>query len=359
MAVPCPAAEPAAPSGAKPAAPVAVKPAAPPATQPATTQPAKADPKTLTIAVLDFDAKNAGSPELGGQISEAIVAMLSGEPGIALVDRSSLARTLQEHELNLSGAVSTEQAVQVGKLVGARILVTGKAFLLGKQTFITAKMIGTETSLVEGLLVKGADNADIGELAVELAGKLADRLREVGSKLVADDDAAKDPLPALQAKLKGRKLPKVAVIITEEHHAQRVARPTVDPAVETEVKLLLRKCGFDVRDVEQNDLADWAKLMSKNDVNAWPRGLRDVDVVITGEAFSEFAARIGNLVSCLARAEVNVISRSDGKIVIADRQTTRAVDLAENIAGKKALEKAGRALGIRILEHYAKEPPKP
>lgn len=313
------------------------------------------DRNELTVAILDFSATSPGSPELGTQIAEALVAFLSGEPGFKLVDRSTLARTLQEHELNLSGVVDTDKAVKIGKIVGARILVTGKAFPLGKQLFITAKIIGTETSLVEGLLVKGDTNGEVGDLVIELATKVGERLREVGPKLVASDDAGADPVPALRKRLAGVKLPKVAVIVKEEHKASQPARQPLDPAVETEIKLLLRQCGFTIADVPQNGLADWARTMDKNDVGQWPTSLREVDVVITGEAFSEFGARIGNLVSCSARAEVNLISRKDGHVVQADRVTTRAVDLSENIAGKKALEKAGRGIGIRILEHFAEQ----
>jgi len=326
----------------------------PPATRPAQ-KAAKKVPKDITVAILDFNAKSPEAPELGDQISEALTAILSGEPGFTLVDRSTLTRTLQEHELNLSGVVNTEQAIKIGKIIGARILITGRSFPLGKKVFITAKLIGTETSLVEGVLVKGDNGTDIGELVIELAERLGDKLRTAGPKLVADDNALKDPVPGLKKELAKLKLPTVAVIVTEEHMSRQAApRRPLDPAVETEVKLLLRKCGFEVMDVKENELADWAKLIKKNDVESWPRGLQGVDVVITGEAFSEFAARIGNLVSCSARAEVNLISRKDGKIVLADRQTCRAVDLSENIAGKNALQKAGRKIGIRILEHFAK-----
>lgn len=328
------------------------------ADKPAASRPASrpAEKPGLTVAILDFGANTPGSPELGTQIAEALTAILSGEPGFQLVDRSTLTRTLQEHELNLSGVVDTEKAVQVGKLVGAKILVTGKVFPLGKQIFLTGKIIGTETSLVEGLLVKGDTTDDIGGLVVQFSEKLARRLRETGPKLVASDDASIDPLPALKKKLAGAKLPMVAVIVVEQHMAGRQAPPPIDPAVETEIKLVLKECGFTIKDIPQNDLADWARLMNKEDVSSWPRDMRDVDVVITGKAFSEFAARIGNLVSCSARAEVNLIGHKDGKIILADRETTRTVDLSENIAGKKALQKAGRALAVRIVEQFAKTP---
>jgi hypothetical protein len=328
-------------------------PASGPTSQPTATRPATPARQEITVAILDFGAKLPGAPDLGSQIGEALTAILSGEPGFRLVDRSTLARTLQEHELNLTGVVDTDQAIKVGKLVGARILVTGRAFTLGRQQIITVKLIGTETSLVDGLLVKGEEGGDLGELIVRMAEKVGQRLREAGPKLVAGVDSTADPVPALKARLAGVKRPTVAVIVTERHEASRPAPPPVDPAVETEIKLLLRDCGFEVMDVPQNELAAWARLMDKNDVSAWPRGLAKVDVVVTGQAFSEFAARIGNLVSCSARAEVNVISRKDGKIVMADRATTRAVDLSENIAGKKALQKAGREVGVHILRHFA------
>jgi len=306
-----------------------------PATQPGT-QPSDG---RVSVAVLDFASTTPGNPDLGSQIGEVLVATLSGESGFQLVDRSALARVLQEHELNATGLVGAEQAAKIGKLVGARILVTGKAFALDKQVFITAKLIGTETSLVDGIIVKGSKEADTATLVMELSQKIAERLRTAGPKLVAADEALTDPLPGLKAKLAGRKLPKVSVAITEQHvTAAQAAR--VDPAVETEVKNILIAAGFTVVEGNERDL-DKA----------------GVDVAITGEAFSEFNARIGNLVSCSARIELKAADRRDNRVLFSNRATTRAVDLAENTAGKTALQKGGHELGIRLLRHFAETLP--
>ena len=43
--------------------------------------------------------------------------------------------------------------------------------------------------------------------------------------------------------------------------------------------------------------------------------------------------------------------------MLADRVTARAADLSENVASKKALQSAGRAMGIRVLEHFAETLP--
>ena len=107
----------------------------------------------------------------------------------------------------------------------------------------------------------------------------------------------------------------------------------VDPAVETELSLLLGKCGFTVVD-------------DKSDQKA--------DLEITGEAFSELGARKGNLVSCKARVELKVRERVGGALLAVDRQTSMAVDLGEQIAGKTALQTAGAELAERILPKLQK-----
>src|SRR5689334_17065353 len=76
-----------------------------------TTKPAAKD-APISVAILEFEAKDPGNPDLGKQISETLTAVLSGEPGITLVERATLARTLQEQELNLTGLVDTDKAVK-------------------------------------------------------------------------------------------------------------------------------------------------------------------------------------------------------------------------------------------------------
>ena len=73
------------------------------------------------------------------------------------------------------------------------------------------------------------------------------------------------------------------------------------------------------------------------------------DVEITGEAFSERGLQRGSLIACRARVEVKVRRLSDGVILSADRQAGVAVDLAEHIAAKSALQAAARDLALRVI----------
>ncbi len=328
------------------------------ATQPVSTT-LKQQP--ITVTVLDFDAKDPARPDLGKNISDVLTAVLGSEESFRLVDRTMLETKLREQAISLTGLVDTEQAVKIGKLVGAKILVTGRCFVVGQQMFLTAKLIGVETSLVKPVLVKGvASEAKLDELVTQLAMEVRQALVTGGSKLVAREEAP-DPVPALIEKLSTRKLPRIAVVIPETHMVPvRPTRAAPDPAAETEIKMLLTKAGIEVQDVDQNDLAGWTQTAGKIDGAVWPRSLSNVDLVVTGKGFSELGAQIGSLVSCSARVEINVIARENGRIVLPSRATTRDVDLSENIASKKALQKAGRTLGIEILSYLADTlPPAP
>jgi hypothetical protein len=144
---------------------------------------------------------------------------------------------------------------------------------------------------------------------------------------VAKPLSREDRIAALKKNLGGGKRPAVSVHIAERHVAAIVL---IDPAAETEVSMFCKEAGFKLIDPKEG--------MKKA-----------VDVRIEGEAISEIATRIGNLISVKARLEVKAIDEATGQIVAVDRQTTVAVDLTEQIAAKTALQEAGAEVAERLL----------
>jgi c-di-GMP-binding flagellar brake protein YcgR len=63
--------------------------------------------------------------------------------------------------------------------------------------------------------------------------------------------------------------------------------------------------------------------------------------------------RKGNLISCKARIEVKARRRT-GDILAIDRQTSVAVDIAEQTAAKTALQNAAQELAERIVPNLLK-----
>jgi hypothetical protein len=286
-----------------------------------------ADPPVLTVAVFNFDAKDEAVRELGAQTATLINANLSAVPELIMVERADLEKILGEQELGLSGTVSADTAARVGQLTGAKVLVTGRVFKADKETVLVAKIIGTETSRVYGELVKSAAKP-VTDLSSELAQKIGTTIIAKADTLVAKVESREERISKLKKSVAGKSLPSVSVKIGERHFGA----PVIDPAAETELSLILQQCGFTVVD---------------------DKSAQKADVEITGEAFSAFGLRRGNLISCKARVELKVQKR-DGEIVANDRQTSVAVDIAEQTAAKTALQNAAAALAERVLPKLPK-----
>ncbi len=283
----------------------------------------------LTVAIFDFDSRDENVHDLGPKIATLVNANLSAEPQIITVERAELDKVLGEHELGLSGTVSPDTAAKVGNLTGAKVLVTGRVFRADKELLIVAKIIGTETSRVYGDIVKGpAASASISDLSTELAKKIGKIIEAKGDTLVAKTETREERINRIVKSLPSGKRPSVSVSLPERHFGVQV----IDPAAETELGNILQKAGFTVVD-------------DKSSVKP--------DIEITGEAFSAYGMRKGNLISCRSRIELKAHERASGKIVAIESQTSVAVDIAEQTAAKNALENAAVELAGRLLQKLA------
>lgn len=289
-------------------------------------------PAVYPTAIFAFQERGEGVKGYGDKVSDILFARLVAKPELILVDRADLKKTLDEHELNLSGIVTPGQAVQVGQLTGAKILVTGSVIEADKTLYVVAKIIGTETSRVLGESIKGKTSDEITPLVEALAEKVATTITKQADKLVAKEVKIEDRIAALNKELGKAKRPVVLIKIGERH----VGGATFDPAAETEVTMFCKETGFDVIDPKAG--------VSKQ-----------ADIVIEGEGFSEFAMRHGNLISVKARLEVKAVDRATDKVIAIDRQTAVEVDLTEQIAGKKALQTAAAAIVERMLPKLVKK----
>ncbi|MGA9778880.1 MAG: CsgG/HfaB family protein [Verrucomicrobiia bacterium] len=284
----------------------------------------------LTVAIFDFESQGEDARDLGKQVAALVDANLSAAPNIITVERAELEKVLGEQELGLSGTVTSDSAAKVGSLTGAKVLVTGRVFDVNDQRIIVAKVIGSETGRVYGEMVEGPSAGSIVDLSAALAKKITGVISSNGETLVAKTESREYQVAKIKSALGGKKLPAVSVKIAEQHFGRFI----IDPAAQTELSLILQQCGFTVVD----DLST-----------------NKADVAITGEAFSEFGMQKGNLKSCRARIEIKARDVASGKLLDIDRQTSVAVDLAEHVAAKTALQNAADELAERMIPKLASQ----
>lgn len=306
---------------------------------------------SISIAIIDFESKAPGNPEIGKQIGDILTARLSIYDQFRLVERQKLEDLLREAQLNLSGAVDSDQAIKVGKIVGARIMVFGRAFPVDKDLYIVAKIVGVETSQVKGVMAKGSLEGNLSDVIGQVVEKLAEGLEEWAPQLLPKTEVLQSRIAVLKKQLAGRQLPKVAVVIPETH----INREVADPAAETEIRKLFQEVGFTVIETSRKFSSEWARAFSEDPGDQNWKDFADADIVVAGEGFSEFGTRLGGLVSCSARLEVQAVDRQSRRVIISERTTRRAVDLSEAIAGKTALQTAGHELAIKLIERIASE----
>lgn len=156
--------------------------------------------------------------------------------------------------------------------------------------------------------------------------------------------------------------PRMMVIVAEHH----VGAAVTDPSGEAELIRLFIQKGFTVVDqaqVRKIREGDQLKQVLEGDIKAVKSlGLQyGAEVLILGEAFSENALQgvmMGGMVSVRGRLQAKAIRADTGEILAAEEAVTPALDVSEQVAGKKAISKAAtkwmeKALPV-ILEQWTK-----
>ncbi|GAK49244.1 hypothetical protein U14_00464 [Candidatus Moduliflexus flocculans] len=127
------------------------------------------------VAVLDF--KSIMAPEdLGIAVAEILRTELVGIGNYMVIERGMLEELLKEQQLQLTGAVDSETAVEIGKLVGAKLVVIGSIVKTGSVYTINSRFIDVETGIAKvGQNIRGQGEDQISnmvhQLALIIAGK--------------------------------------------------------------------------------------------------------------------------------------------------------------------------------------------
>ena len=297
----------------------------------------------LTVAIFDLTAKDKADQDTAAMIADLVRVRLSMREDLRMVDREDMKKILDEQSLGMAG-ITEEAAPRVGRLLGAQVIVVGRVFNMDGQIFATVKIIGVETSRVYGEMAKG-EKAKIEEWSMALGDRIGEVISKGADALVAKVNLSDTQMAELKNKIGSGHLPRVFVAVSEEVVGAQVP----DPAAQTEIQHILGKLGFEVVKDSNGSLKEWAKAYAADGGRTAPPKGQSIDLVLVGEALSQFGNRTGDLTSARARVELETLDVSSGKLLSSERETSSAVDLADQVAAKSALQNTAAKLAYRAV----------
>ncbi len=144
-----------------------------------------ATPAEKVVAVLPFRNSSA-DPQyepLADGMADLMVVLLSRAKGITLVERSALEKLLAEWEISIAGLTEEKTQMRVGKLLGAKYILTGGITVLKGRLKINAHIFEVESARL--LQSKEAEGS---------LDRLHETAQDVASKLMKDIEIELPPL---------------------------------------------------------------------------------------------------------------------------------------------------------------------
>jgi hypothetical protein len=102
-------------------------------------------PANTTIAVINISSTN---PDISTYVIDELEYQLVDSNKFKIVDRKELDTIRAEQNFHLSGDVSDESAVSIGKLLGANIVITGALSGTGNTQRLTVRALDVKTAQI-------------------------------------------------------------------------------------------------------------------------------------------------------------------------------------------------------------------
>jgi len=287
-------------------------------------------------------------------VSQIMQAELSQSDRLMLVERAQIDKALGELKLDAQGMTDPGSAKKIGAIIGARYFCGSSVSETGGKKIAIVKVLDTETTLTKlayAPLPAEGDAIESGKSLAQQVERLVVQFEgERAGQAEAPAASTAKPIPADWAR------PVVMVIMPEMHVRQQ---QLIDPAGETEIVKRLLEAGFKVIDSEyvtmmkrgQEATAQFRSLKTCTEYAA----SKKVDVLLYGEAISERGAALGDFIGCRGRVELKAIRVKTDEILLSDSAEGGATDIAEVIAGKKAIKQAANRLADSFLFSLAEK----
>lgn len=141
-----------------------------------------------TLAIMPLHANGSSDGERNGVDAYLEGALLQGFtelPAFQVLEREQIAQVLKEQGFSQSAYVSPEAAVSVGKMLGARLIITGHYLMLPKQVQLHLRLVDTESGRILKVI---QENLPKDENLYALSGELTPEQRQAQEQKAFQDN---------------------------------------------------------------------------------------------------------------------------------------------------------------------------
>jgi len=136
---------------------------------------ARAEFRKTKIAVFDFQLQGEGfeTVDMGKIVAEWLITALVKEGRFDVIERRLLEKILEEQKLGMSGIITENSAVKLGKLLGAKIIISGSVMRFQNIIEVNSRIIDVESAaIIAAESVKSTTTTRLEDLVIEMAKKI-------------------------------------------------------------------------------------------------------------------------------------------------------------------------------------------
>lgn len=137
---------------------------------------------------------------------DMLIAELANNPSLIIVQRERVDEIVREQAFQLSGRVTDESTVKIGRLIGANVLVTGRMVVADGVLRLDAQLVGVEQGTVLGAVAAEGGLTDVATVARLLVGKLRALFPVSGTNAPGGPSGAAEMLQTAKAHHDGEQL---------------------------------------------------------------------------------------------------------------------------------------------------------
>ena len=137
------------------------------------------DSAAKSVALLNFYDRQDQVHVDGEKLEMLIFAKLAECNNVRMIERKSIDKIMAERKITANGMTSGKQSLQLGTMLGADFILTGRIYSMDGSVYFSAKLINCRNANVSGIVASYPESMKKEEMLEAFAGKAAAQIQTI------------------------------------------------------------------------------------------------------------------------------------------------------------------------------------